>query len=106
VGSLALRLLALVLLSGQAFICNLFATWPDVSQAFASQFDPMGVVNEKRAMTCRRRSGQNADQVFVGRDPMPLDELLEQGPIEAARKSALPEVIAWADGSPAFQLSS
>jgi hypothetical protein len=38
--------LALGLLSGQAFICNFFATWPDASQAFASQFDPMGVVNE------------------------------------------------------------
>src|SRR5271166_7105069 len=23
-----------------------FMTWPDASQAFASQFDPMGVVNE------------------------------------------------------------
>jgi hypothetical protein len=45
-GSLALRLLALGLLSGQAFICNFFTTWPDASQAFASQFDPMGVVNE------------------------------------------------------------
>ena len=45
-GSLALRLLALGLLSGQVFICNLFTTWPDTSQAFASQFDPMGVVND------------------------------------------------------------
>ena len=45
-GSLALRLLALGLLSGQVFICNFFTTWPDASQAFASQFDPMGVVND------------------------------------------------------------
>jgi hypothetical protein len=38
--------LALGLLSGQAFICSFFTTWPDASQAFTSQVDPMGVVNE------------------------------------------------------------
>ena len=38
--------MALGLLCGQALICSFFATWPDTSQAFASQFDPMGVVKE------------------------------------------------------------
>jgi hypothetical protein len=38
--------LALGLLSGQAFICSFLAIWSDASQAFTSQIDPMGVVNE------------------------------------------------------------
>ena len=33
-------------MSGQALICNFLAIWSDASQAFAIEFDAMGVVHE------------------------------------------------------------
>src|SRR5208282_977936 len=87
-GSLALRLLALGLLSGQAFICNFFTTWPDVA---INRSIGQGRIDDDDVVLAGRRANK-LGLAFVGLCP-PIFPVGPSACLISSLKYDLPSII-------------